>query len=680
MEFNEVAQPGQEVFDYTRCQRPDGSFYGTSGQCRKGSPVGAKEKPVKKARSKKTVEKALPKKPTDFDKGGTLKGDAERITGGPGREMLDRQIRSAKEAIEKYPNDDFFKDNLSDLEKKMVPFENTQKVLDGVVANVPKDTTVTVTPMGFIRTEYTTPGGNVVSTTFGRGSFNFQVNDSYDAGSVTQGRKEEMAVARQVQRVFNSHVKSVPERFVIQTSAHTDDGRGASRQRAYERMGFSKAEPGKSIYGRKEGNRIVPSNQSEEGLGSTLLSFAEKKNSGLVLWYVAVFGAPEKSIDMGEYDFARCQRPDGSFYGTSGTCRKGVQVGPKEKAALKKAAAAGNQKAKVALAVVEGKMTKAQAKKELSAPGKAESKPKATTKATKPKVKKEESPEKLKRAYKKKLDQAMKAMKNDDIDKALKLQAEANAISAKIPETTPKKVEKPKKKEKKEGPMSKLKDKVSSLTGKKEETGEAAATKQRERNSTEEGRKQVKKETFSEFNDMRNRAAPSPPDKEISAKARRSILNYTKDEATGRDYRSMNECSRNPPECTPESSKANKDMDAALRSAPRNTSGGSYFRGMDLEYSPALATQLENLKPGDTFTDPGFGSYSRRAKTAADFISSPTSSKGRNIVFESVSKNMRAIELYSDFESEQEGVLPRGVSQTVRSVKHVGNTTFITVD
>ncbi len=284
-----INEKALEIFDFAqKCQRPDGSIYGTAGQCRKGTPVKGEVEEKKKTKSK-------PKKPTDFDKGGTLKGDAERITGGPGREMLDRQIRSAKEAIEKYPDDDFFKDNLSDLEKRMVPFENTQKVLDGVVDNAPAGTDVTVTPMGFIRTEYTTPEGNVVSTTFGRGSFNFQVNDSYDAGSVTQGRKEEMAVARQVQRVFNAHVKSIPDKFVIQTSAHTDDGRGASRQRAYERMGFSKAEPGKSIYGRKDGNRIVPSNQSEEGLGSTLLSFAERnKKEDLALWHIAIFGDTRK--------------------------------------------------------------------------------------------------------------------------------------------------------------------------------------------------------------------------------------------------------------------------------------------------------------------------------------------------------------------------------------------------
>ena len=30
-------------------------------------------------------------------------------------------------------------------------------------------------------------------------------------------------------------------------------------------------------------------------------------------------------------DFSRCQRPDGTFYGTGGQCRKGVQAPPKEK-------------------------------------------------------------------------------------------------------------------------------------------------------------------------------------------------------------------------------------------------------------------------------------------------------------------------------------------------------------
>jgi hypothetical protein len=38
IEFSEL-----ETMDFGRCQRPDGSFYGTSGQCRKGKDAGAKE-------------------------------------------------------------------------------------------------------------------------------------------------------------------------------------------------------------------------------------------------------------------------------------------------------------------------------------------------------------------------------------------------------------------------------------------------------------------------------------------------------------------------------------------------------------------------------------------------------------------------------------------------------------
>jgi hypothetical protein len=31
------------LFDFTRCQRPNGSFYGTGGKCKSGSEAGAKE-------------------------------------------------------------------------------------------------------------------------------------------------------------------------------------------------------------------------------------------------------------------------------------------------------------------------------------------------------------------------------------------------------------------------------------------------------------------------------------------------------------------------------------------------------------------------------------------------------------------------------------------------------------
>ncbi len=42
--FEDFSESALETLDFARCQRPDGSFYGTGGQCRKGSPAGAKEK------------------------------------------------------------------------------------------------------------------------------------------------------------------------------------------------------------------------------------------------------------------------------------------------------------------------------------------------------------------------------------------------------------------------------------------------------------------------------------------------------------------------------------------------------------------------------------------------------------------------------------------------------------
>ena len=55
-----------ETLDFARCQRPDGSYYGTSGECRKGSKAGAKEQEIKRDDSK------------DVKRGSTLIGTSPR--------------------------------------------------------------------------------------------------------------------------------------------------------------------------------------------------------------------------------------------------------------------------------------------------------------------------------------------------------------------------------------------------------------------------------------------------------------------------------------------------------------------------------------------------------------------------------------------------------------------------
>jgi hypothetical protein len=363
-----------KVLDFVRCERPDGTAYGTAGTCRKGvesaieikkyswgstmkvsgggesvvlldenqsaigkladgesttfkSDAGDKwtatrdgdtvelkssfakltvnrsrfgqdepeEAPKPKAEPKaEEAPKSSPKKPREesFEKGGTFEGDSSKLTGGPGVDAIKRQIDHAKMVMEKYPDmADSMKGELEKNLKQLEPFQNSQRVLDSIVSNVPAGTKVSITPMGMIKTEFTTPGGNVVSTTFGRNSFNFEVNGTYEAGTVTQGRKEEMAVARQVQRCFNAVLGSLPEGYVMRTYAYSEDGKGASRQRAYEKMGFSKATPGENIYGRLKDGVLVPSTKEEQSKTDTFLSFSEVVGpNSLALWYVAIFG------------------------------------------------------------------------------------------------------------------------------------------------------------------------------------------------------------------------------------------------------------------------------------------------------------------------------------------------------------------------------------------------------
>lgn len=54
-----VLERFREEYDFARCQRPNGTFYGTAGQCRQGTPVGAKESIVT-PKMKKAIEEGKP--------------------------------------------------------------------------------------------------------------------------------------------------------------------------------------------------------------------------------------------------------------------------------------------------------------------------------------------------------------------------------------------------------------------------------------------------------------------------------------------------------------------------------------------------------------------------------------------------------------------------------------------
>jgi hypothetical protein len=74
--FNESAQ---EALNFARCQRPDGSFYGTSGQCRQGTPAGAKEKEASRGKMSTADAKKLSKDLTRQIGEADKKGDSAAV-------------------------------------------------------------------------------------------------------------------------------------------------------------------------------------------------------------------------------------------------------------------------------------------------------------------------------------------------------------------------------------------------------------------------------------------------------------------------------------------------------------------------------------------------------------------------------------------------------------------------
>lgn len=105
-QFNEDAEEkfqemAVEKYDFARCQRSDGSFYGTGGTCRKGSPVGDDVgKKEKKAKAKGGGETAAKKEAKTMVK--IAGGDAEGMVVKGGKKIKpDAMMRNVAGQLEK---------------------------------------------------------------------------------------------------------------------------------------------------------------------------------------------------------------------------------------------------------------------------------------------------------------------------------------------------------------------------------------------------------------------------------------------------------------------------------------------------------------------------------------------------------------------------------------------------
>jgi hypothetical protein len=148
-----------------------------------------------------------------------------------------------------------------------------------------------------------------------------------------------------------------------------------------------------------------------------------------------------------------------------------------------------------------------------------------------------------------------------------------------------------------------------------------------------------------------------------------------------RSYDNMNACLRDPKKCPDEevSKKFVKEFDSALSKLPKNDEGNPFYRGVTVypgEDTEKLYKRLEKAVPGTKLKDPGYGSYSAERRQAEHFMNRNRS----NLVFVTRNKNMTPINMYSDKKEENEGILPRGTEQTIRSVRKEGNNLIIELD
>ena len=274
-----ILEQFREQYDYTTCVRTDGSYYGTGGTCRKGTET---TKPEKEKSSKSGGSTP----------GGTLSGGAN-VDKFRGTETVNRLEARNKELKARAKDDPDLagpiESQIAKNDKIINKYKANSQVLDNIVQNVPAGTKVSITDKGAVQMDVETKSGQKIKVVFGNKDYNFQVNGGYDAGTVT-ARPQQIEVANAVRRNYEAVTRSLPQNAVIGTAAWTEDGRGASRSKAYERMGFSApvGGPGGNQYARKDGNKMVPSNQSEEGSDKTY-QFEEKSNM-TDLWLLAIFG------------------------------------------------------------------------------------------------------------------------------------------------------------------------------------------------------------------------------------------------------------------------------------------------------------------------------------------------------------------------------------------------------
>ena len=316
--------------DFARCQRPDGTFYGTGGQCRQGTQVGAKEKAaLKKAAeggnkkaaaalavvegkmTKAEAKKELgykPKEKPEEKKRNILQRAKDKLTGRGKKGNLDEVGFASKDEITSmFAKRKAQLDRIDDPARKAAALkrteqqekaalkahDNNKKFASDLKKELPSEVKTGINKDTGAITMTARVGKDVIDAEFSpRTGWNYQVNGGYDAGTVTD-RKQQLRVATQVRKMYDATVRAAPEGQVFNTSAYSQDGRGAAREKAYQRLGFSKPNGKDTMYAVKKNGKMVPSEESAEA--NSPLLFAEDNTDDI--WMEIIF---PKSQETGE--------------------------------------------------------------------------------------------------------------------------------------------------------------------------------------------------------------------------------------------------------------------------------------------------------------------------------------------------------------------------------------------
>ena len=309
--------------DFTRCQRPDGTFYGTSGQCRKGAQVGPKEIALlKKAAeggnkeataalavvegkmTKAEAKKELgykPREKPEEKKRNILQRAKDKIIGKGKEGNIDEVGFASKDQIKEW----FAKmktqqyERINDPDRRNAAIKQTEarekaalkahdknkKFAADLKKELPKGVKTSINDVNGAIIMKTKVGKDTIEAEFSPWTgWNYRVNGGYDAGTVTN-RAQQVRVASQVRQMYDATVRAAPNGQVFSTSAYNMDGAGGAREKAYQRLGFSKPDGQDTMYAVKRNGRMVPSDVDAED--NSPLLFAEDSTDDI--WMEIIF-------------------------------------------------------------------------------------------------------------------------------------------------------------------------------------------------------------------------------------------------------------------------------------------------------------------------------------------------------------------------------------------------------